>query len=92
MLSPNGRRLAAELSRDPRPQGTPHYRVEQAVVTAVAAGAASDGNALVTVDYRDAAQEVAYLSSYTPTVGHTVGLQVGSDGSLLILGRIVGTP
>lgn len=91
-LTPNARRFSAELSRDPRPQGAPHYRAEQATVTAVTAGAAADGNDLVTVNYRDADQQVAYLSSYTPLVGHTVGLLVGSDGSLLILGRIIGTP
>lgn len=84
-------RLAAEITRDRGPQGAPSAWVEQATVATVAAGAAADGNALVTVTWRGASQKAAYLSSYAPTVGHVVAVVV-QGGALLILGRIIGTP
>lgn len=92
-LTPGARRLAAEQGRDRRPQGATHWEVGQAQVTAVTSGGASDGNALVTVDYRGALQDAAYLASYTsPAVGHQVAVEVSSDGALLIIGRVIGTP
>ncbi|GAA2566404.1 hypothetical protein GCM10010435_44510 [Winogradskya consettensis] len=92
MLTEGARRLAAEQQRAGRPQGQPHVVMRPGKVTAVAAGAASDGAALLTVTYDGASQEVAYLASYTPTMGHNVVLLVSSDGALLCLGRAVGTP
>lgn len=59
-------------------------------VTAVAAGAAADGNALVTVSYRGASLNATYNSSYTPAVGHIVFM--ARTQPLFILGRVVGTP
>lgn len=87
----NTRRVAAEISRDRPPQGAPPSWFEQAVVASVAAGAASDGNALVTVTWHGASVQAAYLSSYSPTVSHTV-LVLVQPPSLLILGRVIGTP
>lgn len=86
------RRVAAEISRDRPPQGTPASWVEQATVTTVTAGAASDGNAAVTVTWRGSAVPATYLAAYTPTVGHVVAVVVQPPSTLLILGRVIGTP
>lgn len=59
-------------------------------VTAVAPGAAADGNALVTVDWHGAATYATYGAHYTPVVGHTV--LMARTQPLAILMRIVGTP
>lgn len=91
-LRPGARRLAAEQGRDRRPQGATHWQIEPATIATVTAGAASDGNALATVTYRGVTQDAPYLDSYTPTAGHVVALHTSSDGSLLILGQIIGTP
>jgi hypothetical protein len=85
-------RLAAELLRHATPQGSPTNWVEPATVATVTAGAAADGNALATVTWRGVAVQAAYLSPYTPTVGHVVAVLCQTGGSLLILGRIIGTP
>ncbi len=66
-------------------------RVEPAVVTAVATGAAADGHALVTVDWRGTPVEAAYDASYSPAVGHTVWVLV-QRGQIIIGGRLIGTP
>lgn len=84
-------RLAAEISRDRPPQGALSAWIEQAVIATVTAGGAADGNALVTVTWRGATQQAAYLASYTPTVGHVVAVAIQA-GQLLILGRVIGTP
>jgi hypothetical protein len=84
-----GQRLAAEQARGP---GHPGCWVEPGVIAAVAAGSASDGNALATVTYRGADIDAPYLASYTPTAGHNVALLIQSTGSVLILGRVIGTP
>lgn len=85
-------RLAAEILRGRPPQGSPSAWVEPATVATVAAGAAADGNALVTLTWRATSVQAAYLSSYTPTVGHTVAVLYQPPGAPLILGRIIGTP
>lgn len=69
----------------------PGPRFEQGTVTAVAAGAAADGNALVTVSWRGVEVSVPYPASYTPVVGHTV-LVVYQDKQLFVLARLIGTP
>jgi hypothetical protein len=84
-------RLAAEILRDRPAQGAPSAGVEQAVIAGVSAGAAADGSALVTVTWRGASTQAAYLASYSPTVGHVVAVVV-QGGALLILGRVIGTP
>ncbi len=88
----NTTKLAAEILRDRRPQGAPSAWMEPAVVATVSAGAAADGNALVTVTWRGQSVQAAYLSSYTPTVGHVVVVIYQPPGGLLILGRVIGTP
>lgn len=88
----NGSKLAAEILRGKTPQGSPSAWVEPATVTTVSAGAAADGNALVTVTWRGQAVQAAYLSSYTPVVAHIVAVLYQPPGGLLILGRIIGTP
>jgi hypothetical protein len=92
VLSRGGQRLAAEQGRDRPPQGITYSWPEPGVIATVTPGAASDGNALATVTYNGATQEAAYLAAYTPTVGHNVLLLVTSTGSVVILGRILGTP
>ena len=84
-------RLAAEVTRAQPPQGSPRSWIEPAQVATVTAGAAADGNALAVVTWRGASVQAAYLASYAPTVGHRVAVVV-QDGTLLILGRIIGTP
>lgn len=59
-------------------------------VTAVVAGAARDGNAAVTVIVRGSAIPAAYVSDYTPAVGHVVLLS--RTQPLVVIGRIIGTP
>lgn len=63
-----------------------------ATVSAVSAGGARDGNALVSVRWRDQEVTVAgYAASYTPAVNHRVACDV-VDNQLLIAYRIVGYP
>jgi hypothetical protein len=63
-----------------------------ATVTAVTAGAASDGNALVTVTYHGSPTTVeGYVPSYTPAVSDRVIVAV-ADSQWIILGAIVGQP
>jgi hypothetical protein len=60
-------------------------------ITAIAPSAASDGNTLVSVNYRGVSIQVPYLAHYTPVVGHAVVLaRVG--GHWTIVGRPVGHP
>lgn len=60
-------------------------------VQTVTAGAAADGNPLVSVRWQGSNVLAAYLSSYTPVVGHVVVMaRVGAG--LLIIGRAIGTP
>jgi hypothetical protein len=88
----NTTKLAAEILRGKPPQGAPSAWVEQAVVATVAAGAAADGNALVTVTWRGQAVKAAYLASYTPTAGHVVAVIYQPPAGLMVLGRVIGTP
>lgn len=60
-------------------------------ITAVAAGAAADGNALATVTWQGQALRAAYTASYTPVVGHVV-LMARIGPQLAIVGRLIGTP
>lgn len=71
--------------------GTPGVRMEPAVILTVAAGAAADGNALVTVTWRGTDIAAPYPSTYTPVVGHTVLLLVAPP-QVVIIGRYIGTP
>lgn len=59
-------------------------------VTAVSAGAAADGNALVTVSWRGTSTYATYGSHYTPVVGHVVFM--ARTQPLHIIDRIIGTP
>ena len=63
-----------------------------ATTSAISAGAAADGNALVSVNWRG--QEVTaagYSANYTPGVGHRVVCDL-IDDQLFIAYRIVGYP
>ena len=66
-------------------------RVHAAIVTSVQAGAAADGSALAKVSVSGRDIPAPYLSSYTPAVGHIVAV-ARTGSTLLILGRVVGTP
>jgi hypothetical protein len=85
------RRAAAELLRDRPPQGAPASWVEQAEVVDVTAAAASDGNALLTVEWRGTEVDAAYCAGYTPNIGDTV-LVVVQPPSLLVIDQVIGTP
>jgi hypothetical protein len=62
-------------------------------VASVTAGAASDGNALVTVTWRGNTVAVqGYYASYTPAVGHRVEVGLTTDNQLVIRGRVIGQP
>lgn len=94
MLNPGARRLARgqAANKTSQPQGAASGRIETGVIATVTAGAAADGTALATVTVRGATQQAAHFEQYTPVVGHTVGVWVSTQGSILILDRIVGTP
>lgn len=63
-----------------------------ATVSAVSPGGAKDGNALVSVRYRDAQITVAgYNASYTPVIGHRV-VCVVIDNQVDISHRSIGHP
>lgn len=63
-----------------------------ATVTAVTAGAASDGNALVQVRRRGVTSNAAgYLNVYTPAVNDRV-LCVYVDDQLIVAAKIIGKP
>ena len=91
ILTSGARRVLSELLGTTDPGGRPASWLEPATVTAVTAAGASDGSALCTVTWRGLVVAVAYLSSYTPVVGHTVQINV-QPPALLILGRAIGTP
>jgi hypothetical protein len=83
--------LVDELRGVNGPGEWPTSWVEPGTVLSVTAGAAEDGNALAEVTWRGLSVEAAYLSTYTPVVGHVVLLLV-QPPQLTILGRVVGTP
>lgn len=60
-------------------------------IATVTAGAAADGNALVTVSWQGTAIRAAYGAHYTPTVGHVV-LMARVGPQLAIVCRLIGTP
>lgn len=72
---------------------TPRQRVAvvDGTVQTVAAGAAVDGRAQVTVLIGVDLVPCSYYDSYTPAVGHQVEVLL-VDGSPRILGRLVGQP
>lgn len=79
------RRLAAEDTAEPDTwAGT-------ATVTNPAAGVTSDGRLLITVSWRGADIDCAYLASYTPVVGHRVSF-IKDGASLLVLGKAATIP
>ena len=70
----------------------PAARLLRATVETVTAGAAADGNALVTVLWRGEELDVSdYPDSYTPVAGHRVLCAV-VDTQLSILHHSIGTP
>lgn len=66
-------------------------RMEQGVIATVTAGAAADGNALVTVTWRGTTVACPYPSTYVPVVGHVVLLLIVPP-QLVIVARLIGTP
>lgn len=70
---------------------TDSVRIEQGVIITVAAGAAADGNALVTVRWRGTDIRCAYPSTYTPVVAHVVLLLINPP-MIVIACRLIGTP
>lgn len=91
-LTNAARRLAKEQAVGKPPQGIPHTWFVSGVIASVTAGAASDGNARVTVTYNGATQAMAYPSGYTPVVGHVVTVMLTSQGAVQILNHPIGTP
>jgi hypothetical protein len=86
---PTGAQRLGQAHIDRGVPDAPHG--ELAVITAVTAGAGTDGNALVTVTHNGATQKYPYLLSYTPVVGHVVAIHPWG-ASYLILGRPGGIP
>jgi hypothetical protein len=66
-------------------------RMEQGTIITVTAGAAVDGNALVTVRWRGTDIFCPYPSTYTPVVGHVVLLLI-TPPQVVIAARLIGTP
>lgn len=62
-----------------------------ATVTAVATGAGTDGQTLVTVSYAGASLALPHKASYTPVVGHIVVLD-RAGGQWIVDDRLVGFP
>jgi hypothetical protein len=86
---PSGlQRLVQQQTAQPLPELP---EIPMAVVATVTAGAATDGNALVTVTYNGATLPAKYLLHYTPVVGHQV-MVAKSGGVITILGRPGGFP
>lgn len=65
--------------------------VSAATVASVATGQATDGNALVQINWQGTDVYAAYLASYTPAVADVVAV-AKTGPQMLILGRIIGTP
>lgn len=85
-------RVARQLAdRQQQMSEGPRFGIFLAVVTTVTAGAASDGNALVKVTYRDQEFPAAYLASYTASVNDRV-LCVSLFHQPVVIGRVVGHP
>lgn len=63
----------------------------RALVTAITVGGGTDGQSLVTVDYRGAELDFPHMDHYTPVVGHVVAL-ARVDGVWTIFGRPIGFP
>lgn len=83
------RRFADSLSakQSDRPTGAFY-----STVLAVTPGGASDGNALITVDWRGGSYLAAgYDAAYTPAVGHRIKCVVIAD-QIHIDGRVIGQP
>lgn len=91
MASAQQQRAADEVAGRRGPGPVTPGRFLPGVVTAVTAGAAADGNALVTVNCDGTITAAAYNAAYTPVVGHVVLLAV-QGASRTILCRVVGTP
>ena len=85
---PQGAARLAEIIATP---GAPGLRMEQGTVVTVAAGAAADGNALVTVSWRGTNVACPYPSTYSPAVGHVVLLLIDPP-RVVIAAQLVGTP
>lgn len=64
--------------------------LQPATVVSVTPGAAKDGNALVTVNYKGRELKASYGAHYTPAVGHAV--LVALTQPLSIIQRLIGTP
>lgn len=89
-LAAAARRFADATSA--RIADAPGARQIIATVSTVTAGAASDGNALVTVSWRGVDITAAgFAASYTPIVGHRVVCDL-IDNQLIVAYRIVGQP
>lgn len=89
-LARAARRLADQTSS--RISGATGTRQIIATVETVTAGAASDGNARVTLLWRGGAITAAgYAAAYTPVAGHRVVCDY-IDDQLIVAYRIVGQP
>jgi hypothetical protein len=82
------RRLARTISNDTTP---PETKLRVGTIQTVTAGAATDGNAAVTVKVDGTTVPAPYNLNYTPTVGHVV-LVALIKGSPVIVCRVGGFP
>lgn len=89
-LSPAARKLRDEVLARTDPDRPPSW-LDPATVDHIAVGAGTDGADLVYVVWHGVTVPVAHLASYAPAAGHVVLLNVQGP-SLVIVGRVVGTP
>jgi hypothetical protein len=83
------RRLAKTIANQ---QATGRLRLTVGTVSAIAAGAGTDGGDVLTVTVGADNIAASHLASYSsPAVGHEVWV-VLNDGSPAVLGRFVGIP
>lgn len=86
---PSGaQKLAAQLL-DRTAKGIPDWPLAQ--ITAITAGGGTDGNSLVTVNYKGASLELPHMPYYTPVVGHVVVLH-RAGGQWIVAGNPIGFP
>lgn len=90
-ISRNIGRLSQALPRGDLAGEIPAQWMDVGVIATVTAGAAADGNALVTVTWQGSTSACAYPSTYTPVVGHRVLLAI-QPPQIVILCRLIGTP
>lgn len=85
------RAFAASVADVDGRAGAVPLRFSLGTVASVTAGAATDGNAQITVTVGSSTQLAPYDSGYSPTNGDTVWVLI-SGGALFVCGKAIGFP